>query len=81
MWGENEKPISFGDKSIKFIRLTLANANDHFKLKVPVTSTSAEQQRAPKPEYGVILVQRSSPLWRAAERCLATKRDRADGVR
>ncbi len=45
MRGEDERPISFGDKSIMFIRLTLANADDHFKQKVPVTSTSAKQQR------------------------------------
>jgi hypothetical protein len=31
MCGENERPISLGDKSITFIRLTLANADDHFK--------------------------------------------------
>jgi hypothetical protein len=39
MCGEDERPISFDDKSIMFIRLTLANADDHFKQKVPVTST------------------------------------------
>jgi hypothetical protein len=27
---KNERPISFADKSIRFIRLTLAIANDHF---------------------------------------------------
>ncbi len=46
--GEEERPISFGDKSIMFIRLILANADDHSKQKVPVTSTSAKQQRALK---------------------------------
>jgi hypothetical protein len=30
MCGEDERPISFGDKSIKFIRLTLANTDGHF---------------------------------------------------
>jgi hypothetical protein len=41
---EDERPISFGDKSIMFIRLTLANANDQFNRRVPVTSTSTKQQ-------------------------------------
>lgn len=54
---EDERPISFDDKSIMFIRLTLVNAEDHFKQKVPVTSTSSgfdvnsaeEAERMPTP--------------------------------
>jgi hypothetical protein len=34
MHGEDEV-ISIGDKSIMFIRLTLADADDHFNWKVP----------------------------------------------
>jgi hypothetical protein len=57
MCGEDERPISFNDKSIMFIRLTLANSDDHFKQKVAVTSTSSgfdvdsaeEAERMPTP--------------------------------
>ena len=45
MRGEDEGPISFSDKSIKSIRLTLTIADDHFNEKVHVTSTSAKQPR------------------------------------
>ena len=42
--GADERPISFDDKSIMFIRLTFANADDDFEWNASVTSPSAEQQ-------------------------------------
>src|ERR1700732_781347 len=45
MRGEDEGPISFGDKSIMFIRLTSRTRMIVLIRKYLVTSTSAKQQR------------------------------------
>src|ERR1700757_4693851 len=50
--GADERPISFGDSTILFIRLTFANADDDFKWRKSVTSISAtacaESRKMPK---------------------------------
>jgi hypothetical protein len=54
--GADERPISFGDSTILFIRLTFANADDDFEWRKSVTSTSAtacaESQNAKAARYG-----------------------------
>jgi hypothetical protein len=56
MCGENERPISFGDKSIMFIRLTLANADDPLNFAQRLLSTASLQRRSDAAKIADLIV-------------------------
>jgi hypothetical protein len=68
--GADERPISFGDSTILFIRLTFANADDDFKWRKSVASTSAtacaESRNAKAARYGQHKKREENPMFQQA---------------